>query len=212
MMRITKMRANIRPFFKLAVLMLVLCGSPAIVAAQTNAATPVMADKSAAGELAYWNSIKNSTNEADFKTYLANFPNGMFYDQAIAKFEQAGGKASELSVSPPAKGAVTQQSTMAVVSKTKPVVKPAPQHAVIIAKVKPKSVIVRKSVPNSQFVYKSPKPKALYCRRGYYVSGYKCIAAIPVKKATKKVVKYSPPPFFFRGGGGGGGGGGGWGG
>ena len=60
------------------------------------ATAPVLTDKSVTGELAFWNSIKDSKNAMDFKTYLENFPNGMFYDPAMQKFLQTGGNKSDL--------------------------------------------------------------------------------------------------------------------
>ena len=48
-----------------------------------------MAD--AAGELAYWNRIKNSSSAAAFKAYLDQYPNGMFSDLAMSKYRSLSG-------------------------------------------------------------------------------------------------------------------------
>jgi hypothetical protein len=83
-----------------ALVMFVAAGSPQSASAQDSGATPVLADKSPVAELAFWNTIKESQNAFDYKTYLENFPDGMFYDQALERFENAGGKKSQLSVLP----------------------------------------------------------------------------------------------------------------
>ncbi len=46
--------------------------------AKAQAATPTQMGTNDAFELAYWDSIKNSSNAADFKAYLEQFPKGRF--------------------------------------------------------------------------------------------------------------------------------------
>lgn len=53
---------------------------------------------SATAELALWNQIKDSGDVSQIKTYLNTFPNGMFYDVAIAKYKNLGGNPAELIV------------------------------------------------------------------------------------------------------------------
>ena len=48
-------------------------------------------DTSAAGELAYWNKIKGSSDPAQFKAYLDTYPNGMFTDLAKSKYSSLTG-------------------------------------------------------------------------------------------------------------------------
>lgn len=67
--------------------------SPAF--AQESFGTIVM-DTSPTGELTYWKGIKDTNDVANFKTYLENFPNGMFYDVALAKFKSLGGNVTKL--------------------------------------------------------------------------------------------------------------------
>ncbi len=55
-----------------------------------------LSDRSPGAELAFWNKIKESGDNADFSTYLQNFPNGMFYDLALTKFQALGGNPSNL--------------------------------------------------------------------------------------------------------------------
>jgi hypothetical protein len=55
-----------------------------------------LTDLSPGAELAFWNKIKDSGDIADFATYLQNFPNGMFYDPALEKFQGFGGNLSDL--------------------------------------------------------------------------------------------------------------------
>ncbi len=58
------------------------------------------ADTSAAGELAYWNSIKTSDDVEDYETYLRTFPDGMFLDVAIVRYQELGGKAKIITETP----------------------------------------------------------------------------------------------------------------
>lgn len=53
-------------------------------------------DKSAKGELAYWNKIKDATDAMPFLAYVASFPHGMFVDPAIGKYRQNCGDLSAL--------------------------------------------------------------------------------------------------------------------
>ena len=67
---------------------------------------------SSAVELAYWNSIANSSNPAMFQSYLKRFPNGDFADLAAAKLEElkeAGGE--QKSRTPAAPAVETQEIT-----------------------------------------------------------------------------------------------------
>ncbi|WP_395020716.1 SUMF1/EgtB/PvdO family nonheme iron enzyme [Dongia sp.] len=52
------------------------------------APAPAPSGDSKAVELAYWNSIANSSNPAMFERYLKRFPNGEFADLAAAKLEE----------------------------------------------------------------------------------------------------------------------------
>ena len=49
-------------------------------------------DKSTVGELAYWNAVKDSTNPDDVKSYIDQFPNGMFFDPAAHRYQELTGK------------------------------------------------------------------------------------------------------------------------
>ena len=158
-----------RPFLALAMLMLCLCGAPAIVQAQDSGTTPVLADKSPAAELAFWNSIKNSGKPEDYKTYLENFPDGMFYDNALVQFENAGGNKSDLSAdttTTKVKSPVTTTATKSTAVKTK----------------KRPPVIVKKKPPGTA-VAKTAKAKPASCRNGRNKDG-SCI-----KKTKKKAKK-----------------------
>ncbi|MDK9725626.1 MAG: caspase family protein [Sterolibacteriaceae bacterium MAG5] len=56
---------------------------------QSSAAPPVSSGQdSAALELAFWDSIKNSTNEDDFRAYLDRFPSGVFAPLAQRQLER----------------------------------------------------------------------------------------------------------------------------
>jgi hypothetical protein len=57
-----------------------------------NAGAVTVTDKSAVGELAFWNSVKESANPEDLKTYIDEFPNGMFIDPAVARYHTLTGQ------------------------------------------------------------------------------------------------------------------------
>jgi hypothetical protein len=57
-----------------------------------NAGAVTVTDKSAVGELAFWNSVKESANPEDLKTYIDEFPNGMFFDPAVARYQNLTGQ------------------------------------------------------------------------------------------------------------------------
>lgn len=57
---------------------------------------PPVIDKSAKGEMAFWNKIKNLGDATPFLAYVANFPKGMFVDAAIEKYRQNCGDLSAL--------------------------------------------------------------------------------------------------------------------
>ena len=75
------------------VLALAFAATPA--AAQQSPSIAVT-DTSPAGELTYWNGIKDTSDVLNFKAYLENFPNGMFYDLALAKYNSLGGSVTDL--------------------------------------------------------------------------------------------------------------------
>lgn len=193
--------------------------------AQSAAETPVLADKSVAAELAFWNSIKDSNNASDFKTYLENFPNGMFFDPAMQKFEQAGGNKSEL-IAPTAKGTtevaeppvpVTGASKKADVKSVKPI-KKISRAAVI----KPATKIRRNNrVANVAKQVKLAAPMKrkkiiVHCGTHSVYRNNICVALTVShikKKSQISPAKRKPPTSGNDGGGGGGGGsggGGGW--
>jgi uncharacterized membrane protein YgcG len=78
------MMRNFRLAF-LSVIMLSVLGGAA------HADTVAPTDKTAAGELVFWNSIKKSASAADFSIYLETFPDGMFIDVAKARYQELGG-------------------------------------------------------------------------------------------------------------------------
>lgn len=65
-------------------------------AAAQDSQGQTVTDQSPTGELTYWNGIKDSNDVASFKSYLKNFPNGMFYDVALAKFLALGGNVADV--------------------------------------------------------------------------------------------------------------------
>ena len=188
------------PVFAAILFTLLLGGVPAIARADDSATTPVLADKSAVAELAFWNSIKNSSNAADYQTYLENFPNGMFYDQALAGFQQAGGKPSELSVLPPPKGAtdITTSGSGATTAETTVTLPTTPKTVVV----KKRNAVVKnnkkKKTTSTVVATRKFHPPKSACRSGHAQNGI-CI--------TKTKLAQRPNASTYGQGGGGGGGG-----
>jgi hypothetical protein len=153
-------------------------------------------DKSPTGELTFWNSVKDSPDVLGFKTYLENFPNGMFYDLALAKYKALGGNIADLK--PIAKGNLAPaNSGQASSSGTGN----PPKPKMLIAK--EKTSILHKRVVFSK-IWKGPRVHfAKKLTHKHIVTHHK-------RKKRRKVSTPSNDPFG-RGGGGGGGGGGGWG-
>lgn len=209
------MRAITHSIVQAALLALLLGVSPAAAPAQTASGQPVIADKSAAGELAFWNSIKNSSNAADFKTYMDNFPNGMFFDQAMERFKKAGGNPAGMMVHAPASAAVTKAppTTIAATVTNKASRKVAAKSAYRPIK---KNIYKAKAkhFATTATPARLKKTSKLVCRSGVIHNG------VCIKAPVKKVVQYNPSPLLGAGskggggaggGGGGGGSGGGWG-
>jgi len=65
-------------------------------AAEIKKELPLILDRSSGGELAFWNSIKQSTDANSFLAYITNFPNGMFVDPAIEKYRSLCGNVASL--------------------------------------------------------------------------------------------------------------------
>ena len=161
----------------------------ATVLAVAFAATPAAAqqspsiavtDKSPAGELSYWNGIKDTTDVLNFKAYLENFPNGMFYDLALAKYNSLGGSVTDL------KPVSNDSLTPANSGNAKP--------NLVVAKKKHYSITRKKVVSHK----KKKKPRTHVAKKTVYKN---TVDHPKVVKRRKPVVDPS---------GGGGGGGGGW--
>ncbi|HJZ79739.1 MAG TPA: SUMF1/EgtB/PvdO family nonheme iron enzyme [Pyrinomonadaceae bacterium] len=88
--------------------------TPAKGTGSTKNATPSSGQgKRAESEIAFWESIKNSTDPEDFKAYLQQYPNGTFATLArnrLKKLEAAGPKPTSTPVPSPGKSG-TESST-----------------------------------------------------------------------------------------------------
>jgi hypothetical protein len=164
----------------------------ATVLAVAFAATPAAAqqspgiavtDKSPAGELTYWNGIKDTSDVLNFKAYLENFPNGMFYDLALAKYNSLGGSVADLK--PIAKDSVTPENSG------------NPKQKLVVAKKKPTIVARKKVVSHNK---KKKKPRVHVVKK--VSTKYTVVHTKPIKRRKAR-------PDDAHGGGGGGGG---WGG
>lgn len=144
-----------RQLLKLAVIALVLSiGAGIATLANTSTAA---AQSSAMDELAVWNSVKESSDPAEFKVYLQKFPNGMFADVARARFLKAGGSKAELAtITPAAQPAVAQtpEPKPAAAAEPEPV-----KQATTVAK-KKKTVATKKSTKKVASKRASPKKVA----------------------------------------------------
>jgi hypothetical protein len=160
-----------------AVLAVAFSATPA--AAQQSPGIAVT-DTSPAGELTYWNGIKDTSDVLNFKAYLENFPNGMFYDLALAKYNSLGGSVTDLK--PIAKDSVTPANS----GNAKP--------KLVLTKKKP-SVVARKKVASNKIKKKPRKHVVKKVASKYTVAHPKVI------KKRKKILNRPD---------GSGGGGGGW--
>ena len=184
-------------------------------AAAGGAATAVI-DKSPAGELALWNSIKDSQNADDFSTYLDNFPNGMFVDPAKDRYEALSGRkyepnaATDMSkpapvepatIAPPAK-------TAKVKAKSKPVatIKSRPKRHVATIASPPRKRHVRTAVVQARPIVKK-RIKVASRKKSCGVNGSDCPIIDP---APTRAIGLENMGGRSGNGGGGGGGGGGW--
>ena len=178
---------------------------------------PKISDKSVTGELAFWNLIKDSKNSGDFKSYLENFPNGMFFDPAMQKFLQTGGNKADLTAtagSPIPKAATEIKKADSVSVTTKLPIKP-------IVKIVRKQLPVKHNRVATRVMHRNVN---VHCRLHMISKNGSCVAIHVVHKKLKRVaLSHKKIPSTFEdqssqtghsggggSGGGGTGGGGGW--
>jgi hypothetical protein len=159
------------------------------VAAQ-DSQTQSVTDQSPTGELTFWNGIKDSNDVASFKTYLKNFPNGMFYDLALAKYRALGGNVAD--VKPATNSSVNHKALVKTVSSG------------TIGHPKAKNIVVKK-----QPVRMSQKKIVRYNARKAHVNLVKKTARKLYALKSNYIVKRKPITPTREGGGGGGAAGGG---
>ena len=154
-------------------------------ASAQQASGTVVTDKSPTGELSFWNKIKDAPDASGFKIYLETFPNGMFYEVALAKFKLLGGNIADLKVVPQDKSGATNPSLkVKSLGTQKTQVFTTDSH-----------VVFHKTPRRPQF-HKAPRRQVMAQHK---------------RIKRKKLLPVSPDPFAGGGGGGGGsGGGGGW--
>jgi hypothetical protein len=85
----------------------------------SGALQPATAASDTAGELAYWNKMKNSSDPADFKAYLDAYPNGMFSDIAMSKYKSLGGSAKLPTITSKSEATAKQVHKSKTVKQTK---------------------------------------------------------------------------------------------
>jgi hypothetical protein len=159
-----------------------------IFAAAAQAAT--VTDRSAVGELAFWNSVKDTGNASDIKIYIDEFPNGMFIDPAVQRYgELTGQKLASL----------PEENEVQAVEPAKPVMS------------KPKTA-TKKQIFKRPFAGKKKAGKPAVtgrstCKSGVVKNG-KCLTSVAVKK--KQVIRSGNDTSSHGGGGGDSGNGGGW--
>jgi hypothetical protein len=141
-------RALVKYFVALLLLGWAAAGwlSPAAIAQSSTGSEPAkVVDTSPAGELAYWNQIKDSKNADDFSNYLDNFPNGMFVDPAKDRYEAISGHKYEPTAATDTSKAAPEEPSITVAPK-QPSVAPAPRKtAKAKAKVNTRATASRKS-------------------------------------------------------------------
>jgi hypothetical protein len=191
---------NFPRLFQIVSLSLVLMATAAIE--NVRAAAPDIADRSAMGELNYWNAVKDSGNPEDIKSYLDAFPDGMFSDPASARYLLLTGQQPLLSAG--------DRQTASDEDATR-TAKPAgarKQSAASSSKSKKKAVSSRKTS-------KSKKQQARISKKSKSTVAAKkpaCKSTGAQGCAVKTVQKKRSIPVNAGGGGGGGGGGSGGGG
>lgn len=131
---------SLRMTVQAALAALALC--TAGMASPALAEAPAVTDTSAAGELAYWNLVKDSDKPDDLARYIEAFPNGMFVEPARQRFEALTGK-------PFAPGTVTAPEPSAPPAGQ---VKPAPVK---------KSAAARHASPRKTATVKKQKSKSV---------------------------------------------------
>lgn len=192
-----------------------LLGSGLLTPAGFAAAVPTLTDKSVTAELAFWNSIKDSKNSTDFKTYLENFPNGMFFDPAMQKFLQTGGNKSDLAGSDVKTN--PKDATQVKKANTAPDIVKAPDKRVVKA--------LPKHLPAKHVgvvTRTSHRAMTLHCRSHFILKNGSCVALhVSHKKVRRAALSHRKAPAapngwgekgLGSGSGGTSGGGGGWGG
>jgi hypothetical protein len=185
-------------------------------------------DTSAAGELAFWNSIKASDNADDYFIYLRSFPDGMFQDVAKARYEELGG--GEKFVPAPEPVVVEEQPP-----EPKVTAPPKRYKKPVYVTAKPKyskSIFAKPKKPRHVIVYRKAYVKVKKPKRNSAVIIYQKpkVRRYVKVRATQPYVKVKPKKIYIPanepssggsggggdggggGGGGGGSGGGGWGG
>ncbi len=172
-----------------ATLTLAVASTLSPVAAQESQGLTVT-DKSPTGELTFWNGIKDSNDVGSFKTYLKNFPNGMFYDLALARYQVLGGNVAD--VKPDTKSGLNHKVSVKTLSSGK---RDTP---------KVKNVVVMKQhapMLQKKIVLNKAQKKA-------HVHLFKKIARKHIVTKPKPIIKRKSVAPSREGGGGGGGGGG----
>jgi hypothetical protein len=168
-------------------------------------------DTSAAGELAFWNSIKASENLADFEIYLKAFPEGMFLDVANSRYQSLGGT-EKIAPTPSAEPetVVETQVEPKIVAPSKP---PKKTSRVATVKKYSKSIFVKSKKPKQVVVYRKIKVKVSAPKRKAAIVLYKKpkpqrYTKIKIAKPYSKAKVPKTPSDRLPGSGGGGGGGG----
>ena len=175
-----------------------------LLAVSLSASAAIITDKSAIGELTFWNSIKESVNPEDIRTYIDEFPNGMFIDPAMARYEQMTGK--RLASIP----APESEAEQAGAGPKKLTVLPVAKKKVVTRKKSVKTKKVASVVRANPVRKKTAVARTVTCKNGTVKNG-KCIAGLPArKKAIVKANNESNGSGGGNGGGSGSGGGGGW--
>ena len=151
------MNTKLKIGFGTLLLMGLLAVAPVGVVAEEPAVAPVVNstdDLSPAGELALWNSIKDTDQADNFLNYLNKFPNGMFFDPAKSRYELLSGKTY-----------VPDSNTTIVEPAPKPadttIVKPENKPAVAKVKTQPAKKVTKKTSGTAKSAKLKKKPNQL---------------------------------------------------
>lgn len=135
---------------------------------------PPVTDRSAAGELTYWNLVKDAEDPEGLERYIEAFPNGMFIDPAGQRYRQLTGKDIVPRGGAPGDGVATTEAGAAPRTPTAATAAPPVKNAA-----------AKKPSLRKKFTAKKTSAKQLKSKRAKPALKTKTAKAKPAKKSRK---------------------------